>query len=470
MMTVLMSLLGFLITIAVLVAFHEFGHFWVARQLGVKVLTYSLGFGRALWSTRRGPDAIEYRIAMFPLGGFVKMLDEREGPVDPSEVHRAFNRQPVWKRFLIVLAGPLANLLLALVLWTLMFMVGVQGVLPKAGVLAPTSLLAQSGVRDGDVITRVGNQAIHSLADLRLAVLEGGVDSAKVPIAFEHHGAVSAGVLNLSALKPLAGNPTDASRDVLKAIGFVLWSPPGDAVIHAVLPNSPAALAGLKKGDIITQINGASYRDPWALIHLVEQSAGVPVKLTVKRGANVEVIDVTPKAETQKLAQGEIKTLGRMGAQLGLAPAALEQAKRDGVQLLVLDQYDPLTALSMAVQRSWSMTTLTFSVFGGLLTGQASLSNLSGPVAIAEFAGQSLTIGFSTFLGFLALVSLSLAIMNLLPVPLLDGGHLVMYVIEAIRGKPAEAAMEAFATKIGLIFLVSLMAVAFYNDISRLLH
>ncbi len=466
MMTILISLLGFLITIAVLVAFHEYGHFWVARKLGVKVLTYSLGFGKALWSTRRGPDAIEYRIAMLPLGGYVKMLDEREGPVAPEELHRAFNRQPVWKRFLIVLAGPVANLLLALLLWMAMFMVGVQGVLPKAGVLAPTSLLAQSGVGEGDVITRVGNQPIHSLADLRLAVLEGGVDSAKVPIAFEHHGAVSQGVLNLTELKPLAGR----SRDVLKAIGFVLWSPPGDAMIHAVLPNSPAEQAGLKKGDIITLIDGAPYRDPWALIDRVEESAGVPLKLTVQRGDTRNVIDVTPKAESQKMADGTVKTVGRMGAQLGLAPAAVEQAQRDNVHLLVLDRYDPITALSMAAARSWSMTTLTFSVFAGLITGQASLSNLSGPVAIAEFAGQSLLIGFSTFLGFLALVSLSLAIMNLLPVPLLDGGHLVMYLIEAIRGKPAEAALEAFATKIGLVFLVSLMAVAFYNDISRLLH
>ncbi len=470
MMTILMSLLGFLITIAVLVAFHEFGHFWVARKLGVKVLTYSLGFGKAIWSTRRGPDAIEYRIAMLPLGGYVKMLDEREGPVDPAEQHRAFNNQPVWKRFLIVLAGPVANLLLALALWMLMFMVGVQGVLPKAGVLAPGSLLAQSGVRDGDVITRVGNQVIHSLADLRLAVLGGGVDSAKVPIEYEHRGAVSEGTLDLTRLKPLAGNPSNSSRDVLKAIGFTLWSPPGDALIHTVLPHSPAEMAGLKKGDVILKINGASYRDPWNLIEQIEHSAGVPVRLTVQRGQSTDVIEVTPKTETQKLADGQIRTIGRMGAQLGLVPAAIVQAKQDGVHLLVLDRYAPLTALSMAASRSWSMTTLTLSVFGGLLTGQASLSNLSGPVAIAEFAGQSLIIGFSTFLGFLALVSLSLAIMNLLPVPLLDGGHLVMYVIEAIRGKPAEAAMEAFATKLGLFFLVSLMAIAFYNDMSRLLH
>jgi len=469
-MNILMSLLGFLITIAVLVAFHEFGHFWVARKLGVKVLTYSLGFGPALWSTRKGPDAIEYRIAAFPLGGYVKMLDEREAPVDPSEQHRAFNRQPVWKRFLIVLAGPVANILLALVLWMLMFMVGVQGVLPKIGVVPADSVLARSGLQDGDVITQVGGQPIHSLSDLRLAVLEGGVAGVKVPIEYEHRGAVSTGTLDLTQLKPLQGKHQGPATDVLREIGYRLWSPKGDALIHKVMAASPAERAGLKKGDVIQEINGSTYRDPWVLISRIEHSPGKPVTLTVLRDGSTKQITVIPKTETSTNVEGETTSVGRIGAQLGLVPDAVARAKADGVQMLVLERYNPVEALSMAVTRSWAMTTLTFNVFGGLLTGQASLSNLSGPVAIAEYAGQSLVIGFSTFLGFMALVSLSLAIMNLLPIPLLDGGHLVLYMVEAIRGKPAEAALEAMATKIGLAFLVSLMALAFYNDISRLLH
>lgn len=469
-MNILMSLLGFLITIAVLVAFHEYGHFWVARKLGVKVLTYSLGFGPALWSTRRGPDAIEYRIAAFPLGGYVKMLDEREAPVDPSELHRAFNRQPVWKRFLIVLAGPVANALLAIVLWMMMFMVGVQGVLPKVGAVPADSVLAHSGIQDGDVITRVGGQPVHSLSDFRLAVLEGGVAGARVPIEFEHQGAIGTGTLDLTQLKPLQGNHRGPAADVLREIGFRLWSPEGDALIHKVIPGSPADQAGLKKGDVIRAINGSTYRDPMVLISSIEHAPGKPVTLTVLRDGQTKQITVTPKVETSTGDIGEPVTIGRIGAQLGLVPEAIERAKANGVQMLVLDRYNPVEALSMAVSRSWAMTTLTFRVFTGLVTGEASLSNLSGPVAIAEFAGQSLLIGFSTFLGFMALVSLSLAIMNLLPIPLLDGGHLVLYVVEAIRGKPAEAALEAVATRIGLAFLVSLMALAFYNDISRLLH
>jgi regulator of sigma E protease len=413
-MSIAMSILGFLLTIGVLVAFHEFGHFWMARRLGVKVLTYSLGFGKALWSTKRGPDQTEYRIAMLPLGGYVKMLDEREGPVIASEQHRAFNRQPVWKRFLIVLAGPVANIILALVLWMAMFMVGVQGVLPKVGVLPPDSILAKSGLQDGDVVTQVGGSTIHTLSDLRLAVLEGGVANARVPIQYEHQGAISMGTLDLTQLKPLSGSTDGRPRDVLKEIGYRLWSPAGQAIIHKVLPGTPAAEAGLKSGDVIRSVDGHPYRDPANLIRIIGRSAGQSLTFQIDRAGNVQAMT--------------------------------------------------------AVERSWTMTALTFQVFGGLISGQASLSNLSGPVAIAEYAGQSLLLGFSTFLGFLALVSLSLAIMNLLPVPLLDGGHLVMYLAEAIRGKAVGAQFEAMATRVGLFFLVSLMIVAFYNDIARLMH
>lgn len=469
-MNILLSLVGFLITIGVLVAFHEFGHYWVARRLGVKVLVYSLGFGKTLWSVRRGADQTEYRIAALPLGGFVKMLDEREAPVPAAEQHRAFNRQPVWKRFLVVLAGPVANILLAWMLWMGMFMVGVQGVLPKVGTLTPTSLLAEAGLTDGDVITRVDGQSVHSLSDLRLAVLEGGVARQTVSIDFERQGAVHKSMLDLSGLNPLKGNTTGSVRDVLKEIGYTLWTPPGDAVIHKVLPGSVAAAAGLAAGDEITAINGAPYRDPWRLIRAIEDHPGQAVTLSFLRGGVERTLTVIPKAERVNTPDTQGKIVGRIGAQLGLAPAALAKAKAQGVDLLVVERYGPIEALSMAVERSWAMTTLTFRVFAGLLTGQASLSNLSGPVAIAEFAGQSLLIGFSTFLGFMALVSLSLAIMNLLPVPLLDGGHLVMYGIEAVRGKPVGPVFEAMATKVGLFFLVSLMAVAFYNDISRLLH
>ena len=464
-MSIAMSILGFLLTIGVLVAFHEFGHYWMARRLGVKVLAYSLGFGKALWSTRRGPDQTEYRIAMLPLGGYVKMLDEREGPVIASEQHRAFNRQPVWKRFLIVLAGPVANIILAIVLWMAMFMVGVQGVLPKVGVLPPASILAKSGLQDGDVITQVGGSTIHTLSDLRLAVLEGGVANAEVPIQYEHQGAINMGTLDLTQLNPLSGSTDGRPRNVLQEIGYRLWSPPGLAVIHKIMSGTPAAEAGLKAGDLIRSVDGHSYRDPANLIQIIGRAAGKSLTFQIDRAGKVQAVTVTPR--TVKVGTEEV---GRIGAEIGLSPAALKRAKDAGVHLLLLERFNPVTAFTMAVDRSWKMTALTFQVFGGLISGQASLSNLSGPVAIAEFAGQSLLLGFSTFLGFLALVSLSLAIMNLLPVPLLDGGHLALYVVEAIRGKAVGAQFEAMATRVGLFLLVSLMVVAFYNDIARLMH
>ncbi len=458
-MSVLTSIIGFLITIGILVAFHEYGHFWMARKLGVRVLTYSLGFGKTLWSRRFGPDEIEFRVAALPLGGFVRMLDEREGPVPPNERHRAFNTQPVWKRFLIVLAGPVANILLALIFWWLMFMVGVQGVLPKVGVLDSDSILAKSGLRDGDVIVQVGDYPVRTLSDLRLAVLDGAIDQKTLPVQFEHQGAVSAGKLDLSGLDPLSGQVGDQPKDVLGLIGFRLWSPPGEAKIHKVLNNSAADAAGLKTGDVITRVDGQSYRGPWSLIRTIQHSADKPMKLTVNRGGKVVTVSVTPKAEGKD-------RLGRIGAEIGLA----KPPGPDSPKLLVTERFGPLKAMGYSLNRSWDMTVLTFQVFGGLLTGRASISNLSGPVAIAEYAGKSLLLGISTFFGFLALVSLSLAILNLMPVPMLDGGHLAMYVVEAVRGRPVGPKVEEMATRIGLALLVGLMALAFYNDLARLMH
>lgn len=458
-MSVLLSIVGFLITIGVLVAFHEFGHFWMARKLGVRVLTYSLGFGKTLWSKRFGPDEIEFRVAALPLGGFVKMLDEREGPVPPGERHRAFNLQPVWKRALIVLAGPVANILLAILFWWLMFMIGVQGVLPKVGVLAPGSALAKSGLHDGDVIVQVGGHSVRTLSDLRLAVLDGAIEQKTVPIQYEHQGAVNVGQLDLAGLNPLEGTVGDQPKDVLALVGFRLWSPPGKAKIRKVLPHSPAQKAGLRDGDVILQVNGQSYRDPWVLIERIQKSAGKPLTLTVKRDGRERALIVTPRADAPDHR-------GRIGAEIGLA----KRPGPDTPKLLLTERFNPVSALGHAMARSWDMTALTFQVFGGLLTGRASVSNLSGPVAIAEYAGKSLLLGVSTFFGFLALVSLSLAILNLMPVPMLDGGHLAMYVAEAVRGKPVSERFQEMATRVGLVLLVGLMALAFYNDLVRLMH
>ncbi|MFP4639129.1 MAG: RIP metalloprotease RseP [Guyparkeria sp.] len=461
-MDVLISLLGFLLTIGILVAFHEYGHFWVARKLGVRVLTYSLGFGKTLFSTRRGPDRIEYRVGALPLGGYVRMLDEREGEVDPGERHRAFNRQPLWKRSLIVAAGPAANILLALFLWWLMFMVGTQGTLPKLGDLEPGTPLAEAGLQSGDVITSVGPHAIENLTDLQLRLINGGIERQTLPLGFERDGRALSTELDLSELDPLGGSIGKRTPDVLSKLGLVLWQPPGVAEIAAVQAGSPAAEAGLEEGERIVAIDGRGYRDPGELIDWIGERAGETLRLTLEdEDGRRREVEVSPRATE---VNGE--EVGRVGVSLASRPHDPEAARA----MVLLDRSGPIEAFGRSIDRSWEMTALTFQVFYRLLRGEASLANLSGPVAIAEYAGKSLLLGLSTFLGFLALISLSLAILNLLPIPMLDGGHLLLYLIEVVRGRPPGPAFEEIYARIGIVALAALMMVVFYNDIARLMH
>ncbi len=460
-MDILLSLVGFLLTIGILVAFHEYGHFWVARRLGVRVLTYSLGFGRAIFSTRRGPESIEYRVGLLPLGGYVRMLDEREGPVDPAERHRAFNRQSLKVRAAVVAAGPAANVVLALVFWWLMFMVGIQGVLPKVGDLGAESRLAAAGLQEGDVIRAVDGDPVMTLSDLRLSLLNGAIDQQALPITIERDGSRRDLTLDLRELDPLGGEIGRQPTDILDRVGFAPWRAPAYAEIAEVQPDSPAMAAGLEVGSWIVAIDGREYRDPWALIEAIGARAGEATRLTIETDAGREDVDVTPRATE---VDGEI--VGRIGVALGAHPLDAEAAE----SMFLLERAGPVEAMGLAVERSWEMTTLTLSVFHRLLTGEASIANLSGPVAIAEYAGKSLLLGLSTFLGFLALVSLSLAILNLLPIPMLDGGHLLLYAIEAIKGGPVGAVFEEVFARLGILLLGLLMVVVFYNDIARLMH
>ncbi|MFI9651723.1 RIP metalloprotease RseP [Guyparkeria halopsychrophila] len=460
-MEILLSVVGFLLTIGILVAFHEYGHFWVARRLGVRVLTYSLGFGRAIFSTRRGPESIEYRVGLFPLGGYVRMLDEREGPVDPAERHRAFNRQSLKVRAAVVAAGPAANVVLALVFWWLMFMVGTQGVLPKVGDLGDESRLAAAGLQEGDIIRAVDDDPVITLSDLRLSLLNGAIEQQQLPITIERDGGRQEVTLDLRELDPLGGEIGRQPTDILERVGFALWRAPAHAEIAEVQPDSPAMAAGLEVGSRIVAIDGREYRDPWALIEVISARAGESTRLTIETDAGRDDVVVTPRPTEVK---GE--TVGRIGVALAARPLDPKASE----SMFLLERAGPVEAMGLAVERSWEMTTLTLSVFHRLLTGEASIANLSGPVAIAEYAGKSLLLGLSTFLGFLALVSLSLAILNLLPIPMLDGGHLLLYAIEAIKGGPVGAAFEEAFARLGILLLGLLMVVVFYNDIARLMH
>ena len=460
-MDILISLVGFLLTIGILVAFHEYGHFWVARRLGVRVLTYSLGFGRALFSTRRGSESIEYRVGMLPLGGYVRMLDEREGEVDPAERHRAFNRQPIRIRAAVVAAGPAANVILALLFWWLMFMIGTQGLLPKVGDIAAESRLASAGIEAGDVIRSVDGQPVGTLSDLRLQLLNGAIEQQRLAVDVQGSGGVREVVLDLRDLDPLGGEIGRQPTDILERVGYVPWRAPAEAEVAEVQPGSPAEAAGLTAGDRIVGLEGQRYDDPWALIEAISQRASQSTELIVAGETGERRVQVTPRPTE---VDGE--TIGRIGVALASRPLDPEAAE----SMFLIERAGPIEAMGLAAERSWEMTTLTFEVFYRLLTGEASIANLSGPVAIAEYAGKSLVLGVSTFLGFLALVSLSLAILNLLPIPMLDGGHLLMYAIEAVKGSPVGPTFEEVFARVGIAVLGMLMVVVFYNDIARLMH
>jgi len=459
MTELLTSLLAFLVTIGLLVAFHEYGHYWVARRMGVKVLTYSIGFGRTLWSTRRGPDNTEYRIAALPLGGYVRMLDEREGPVPPDERHRTFNCQPVGRRALIVLAGPVANILIAIFAWWLMFMVGVSGLGNYFGPVAPGSAAERAGLMDGDRIVAVDGRNTGSLDAVRLALLDATMNAERQALLeIEREGSRRKLVLDLAGIEPLRQDMSRQPQDLIDMLGLRPWTPALPATIRDVQPDSAGERAGLQAGDVVLRVNGESYRDPSELIRRVSASPAEPLQLEIERDGRLLTLAATPRAVVENGEQ-----VGRLGVMLGF-----EASEADRDKVWVIERLGPVEAVGASIARSWDMTVLTFRVMARLLTGEASLSNIAGPVTIADYAGKTALIGLATFLSFFALVSLSLAILNLLPVPMLDGGHLLMYAVEAIRGRPVSEVTEAAAQRIGFALLIGLMTLAFYNDFVRL--
>jgi len=459
--SILISVIGFLLTIAILVAFHEYGHFWAARKIGVRVRTFSIGFGRTLYSRHFGADQTEFRLALWPLGGYVRMLDEREAPVDPAEQHRAFNRQSLAKRAFVVAAGPIANIILALLFWWLMFMVGVQAVVPKLGDLPAESAFKTAGLERGDVLTAVDGKPVESISDLRLALIDAAITREKALIEYQRDGRIGLTELAFNGLNPLDGRIGEAPRDILQTLGFAFYNPASRARIEGVVPDSPADKAGLQAGDIVNQIEGDDYFDVNEFINRIGAQAGNPLVLSIEREGRIEHVEITPEAD---IANGQ--TVGRIGVQLSALPDNPDELR----DLFITQRYGPIEGIGQAISRSWEMTTLTYQVFSRLLTGQASISNLSGPISIADYAGQSLLLGLSTYLGFLALISLSLAILNLLPIPMLDGGHLLMYLIEAIKGSPVSEVAQERAARIGLALLGTFMVLVFYNDIARLMN
>jgi regulator of sigma E protease len=447
-----LSLLWFLVAIGVLVTIHEFGHFWVARRLGVKVLRFSIGFGRPLWTRRFGRDDTEFVIAAVPLGGYVKMLDEREAPVPPRELERAFNRKPVGTRMAVVVAGPLFNFLFAIVAYWLMFVTGVPGIKPVVGAIEPASYAASAGFHEGDEILAIDDRPVASWDMALVELLEAALDrrESEVDVDSPERGRRLL-VLDLRDAPEILDK-----GGVLQNLGLSPWVVQLAPVIERTLEGGAAAAAGLQPGDRVLSADGQAIEHWSEWVSYVRERPGQAIALRVERGDTELALRLVPEAVEEEGA-----TFGRIGAYV--------QVPEGGHPLRTLVRHGPLESIPQALDKTWSMTTLTLRTLWAMLTGRASVENISGPISIAQYAGISATIGMAYFLGFLAVVSISLGILNLLPIPILDGGHLMYYCIELFKGSPVSEATQALGQQVGIFLLVALMVLAFYNDLVRLL-
>jgi len=459
MSTLLGSIWWMIVSLGVLVTFHEFGHYWVARRFGVQVLRFSVGFGKPLWS-RRGRDGTEYVIAALPLGGYVKMLDEREGDVAPADAHRAFNRQPVWPRIAIVSAGPLANLLLCIALLWLMFVIGRQDYAPVLGHVE--GIAADSGLRAGDRLVQVGDRATPTWSEAALAVATAALDRRDVPVRVQDtHGAEQSRLLKLSRL------PADIDEPrAVEAAGLIPRHRLLPAVVGAIAPGTPA-YGVLAEGDRITAIDGipvSSFETIAPAVRSLGERGGSGM-VEVQRDGERLALELTPQ---RRLADG--RPCPRAAAAdcrhvLGVQPARPPVPAFDAVL-----RHGPIAAVPAALRETGKLLSDSVGMIRRMLDGRASAENVAGPITIARYANASAGLGAAWFLNFLALLSLSLAIMNLLPIPVLDGGHLLYYLIELARGRPLSEAAMAAGQYVGLALLAGLMGLAFYNDILQLLR
>ncbi len=453
---ILHNILFFILAIGVLVTFHEFGHYWVARLLNVKVLRFSVGFGKPLitWRRKKGDDEIEYVIAALPLGGYVKMLDEREAPVEESLRDRAFNTQPVIKRIAIVAAGPLFNFILAIVLYWIVLLNGVNGLRPLIDVPAAESLAADSGFQAEDEILSVGGTKIKTWQNFRMALIDHGIDGGELNIQVKDPDMqIVTRTLSIGDRHLLA-----SQDDVPEQLGFKPWQPDFPAVIGGVTETGAAKKAGLKKNDRVVAINDKPIENWKDLVAVVEAHPEQALTFKIQRNDKSLSIVVTPAVR-----QKDGKASGVIGAYQYVPDEYLNKIK-------VHVDYSPLQALSQAVVKTWEMSSLTLRVLGKMFTGEAALENISGPITIASYAGISASIGIVTYLGFLAIISVSLGVLNLMPVPMLDGGHLFYYLIEIVKGSPVSQRFEEVAQQLGMLLLMMLMGLAIFNDIQRLVN
>ncbi|MCW9031950.1 MAG: RIP metalloprotease RseP [Gammaproteobacteria bacterium] len=452
-MSIIFTLVSFIVAISILVAIHEYGHYIVAKKLGVKILRFSIGFGKPLWKKQFGKDQTEFVIAALPLGGYVKMLDKREADVAADEEHREFTRQSVWTRIAIVAAGPAFNFLFAIFAYWMMFVVGVSGIKPVIGTIEQNSLADRSGLVSGYEIISVNDNKTPIWDVAVKNIIPAIVDRSQATLELkDNNGNIISRTLDFTA--------TTGEIKVEKLfdqLGFKPWRPTIQPVVGLVVENSPAEKVGFKIGDHILKVNHTETADWVDVVEIVSSKPEEILQVVILRNGNRKTLQVIP----EKIEHNG-KVVGRLG--LGHKTGATYPE-----EMRVTHGYNIFESLPRALSRTWDFSALTLKMIGKIFTGDISIKNLSGPVSIAQYAGYSASAGLARFMDFLAIVSISLGILNLLPVPILDGGHLMYYFVEVVRKKPVSEETQEFATRIGMILLFTLMVVALYNDILRVL-
>jgi regulator of sigma E protease len=447
------TIAAFVLALGVLIVIHEFGHYVVARLFGVKVLRFSIGFGRPLWRSLRGSDQTEWVIAALPLGGYVKMLDEHEGPVAPEERHRAFNRQSVWRRIAIVSAGPVANFLLAIAFYWVLFVAGVQEAKPIVGAPDRGTVAEAAGFVRGETVLKINGEPVSSWQDVRWRLLQLAVEKQPARLeVIDSKQRLSWRTLDLSSF-----NLEGFDSDPLARLGLKLDLPDTEPIVGKVVAGLVADESGLRPGDRIVSIDGREMHVWEDVVNQVRHRPGEAMRVLVQRGADRIEITLRPEAVREN---GE--RIGRIGAGAKIDPQSMKGR-------VTTVHYAPVAALSIALDRTWEMSVFSLKMLGKMVIGQVSWKNLSGPVTIADYAGQSAQLGIGAYVAFLALISISLGVLNLLPIPLLDGGHLLYYVVEIFKGSPVSERVMELGQRLGLTLLLFLMAFAIYNDVNRLL-
>jgi regulator of sigma E protease len=445
----------FVVAVGLLVTVHEFGHFWVARRLGFKVLRFSIGFGRPLLTRVAGADRVEYVIAAIPLGGYVKLLDEREGPVEPHDLPRSFTHRPPWQRILVLLAGPAFNILFAvLVLWGMLWANGITEVRPKVGDVTAGSIAARAGLKPEDEIRAINGALVTGQRDVVFGLLDAMSARGQALLTVRGSGGETRQA-NLSVNDPTERRRLTEPAELFRGLGFQFWTPPVPPVLGPVTPDGPAARAGLAAGDRIVALDGVTVNDFRQIVDYISARPGERVSIDYRRGSATHAVQLVVASE-------EVggRHIGRIRVQ---QPAGITYPP----DMLLRTELSASGALARAGSEAWNMTMLQARLFWRMVLGRVSLKNLSGPLSIAEFAGDSAEAGVASFMSFLVLISLSLGFLNLLPIPILDGGQILFQLVEWLKGSPLSERAQALGQQVGIALLIVLMGVALYNDIAR---